>query len=216
MNSQEADFILEFAKYLVKNLYRASQISILTLYTGQLLLIKNKKNSIPELRDTVISTVDNYQGEENEIILLSLVRSNKRNAIGFLKVSNRVCVALSRAKQGFYIFGNAECLKGSFYYDGQNSFSSQICQKSSLWYKVLKCFKDNKNIGKSLPLICCSHQVNFYAKNVEDIKSFLKKGCHGKCKVRKECGHSCKKMCHPFKISIDDPDGHSSILCKEK
>ena len=47
-----------------------------------------------------LTTVDNFQGEENDIILLSLVRSNKEGKIGFLKTENRVCVALSRAKVG--------------------------------------------------------------------------------------------------------------------
>jgi len=45
-----------------------------------------------------VSTVDGYQGEENEIVLLSLVRSNRDGDIGFLKTNNRLCVALSRAK----------------------------------------------------------------------------------------------------------------------
>ena len=45
-----------------------------------------------------VTAVDNYQGEENDIILLSLVRSNEDNQIGFLKTDNRVCVAISRAK----------------------------------------------------------------------------------------------------------------------
>ena len=63
------------------------------------------------MKDIRIVTVDNYQGEENEIILLSLVRSNKENKIGFLEISNRVCVALSRARLGMFLFGNAECLR---------------------------------------------------------------------------------------------------------
>lgn len=45
-----------------------------------------------------LTVVDNFQGEENDIILLSLVRSNDDGNIGFLKIENRVCVALSRAK----------------------------------------------------------------------------------------------------------------------
>jgi superfamily I DNA and/or RNA helicase len=45
-----------------------------------------------------VTAVDNYQGEENDIILLSLVRSNEDGAIGFLKTDNRVCVAISRAR----------------------------------------------------------------------------------------------------------------------
>ena len=55
-----------------------------------------------------VTAVDNFQGEENDIILLSLVRSDR---IGFLKIANRVCVALSRARKGFYIIGNATLLE---------------------------------------------------------------------------------------------------------
>lgn len=62
------------------------------------------------MREVEVVTVDNYQGEENDIILLSLVRNNIEDDIGFLKVSNRVCVALSRARLGLYIFGSAKCL----------------------------------------------------------------------------------------------------------
>jgi superfamily I DNA and/or RNA helicase len=57
------------------------------------------------LKEVRIMVVDNFQGEENDIILLSLVRSNTEAKIGFLKTENRVCVALSRAKMGFYIIG---------------------------------------------------------------------------------------------------------------
>ena len=53
-----------------------------------------------------VTTVDNYQGEENDVIILSLVRSNQEGSVGFLGTDNRVCVALSRARNGFYAFGN--------------------------------------------------------------------------------------------------------------
>ena len=49
-------------------------------------------------RGVRVTGVDNFQGEENEIIIRSLVRSNDENRIGFLKTDNRICVALSRAK----------------------------------------------------------------------------------------------------------------------
>lgn len=60
-----------------------------------------------------ILVVDNYQGEECDIILLSLVRSNEKGNVGFLKTENRICVALSRAKYGFYIIGNMNNLYNS-------------------------------------------------------------------------------------------------------
>jgi superfamily I DNA and/or RNA helicase len=52
---------------------------------GQLLKIKeiSRKTGIR------ICTVDNYQGEENDIVILSLVRSNKERKTGFIKVDNR-------------------------------------------------------------------------------------------------------------------------------
>ena len=46
------------------------------------------------------------QGQENDIILLSLVRSSKSRIIGHLSSTNRLCVAISRARCGLYLFGN--------------------------------------------------------------------------------------------------------------
>jgi helicase required for RNAi-mediated heterochromatin assembly 1 len=58
--------------------------------------------------------VDNYQGQENEVIILSLARANNEGDIGFLKIRNRVNVALSRAKCGMYVVGNFTNIKLGF------------------------------------------------------------------------------------------------------
>lgn len=58
-----------------------------------------------------VNAVDNYQGEENDIILFSLVRSNDKHKIGSLLIKNRLCVAISRAKYGFFAIGNFESIK---------------------------------------------------------------------------------------------------------
>ena len=57
-----------------------------------------------------MTTVDNYQGEESDIVIVSFVRSNDDQKIGFLARDNRVCVALSRAKRGLYCIGNIAVL----------------------------------------------------------------------------------------------------------
>lgn len=57
-----------------------------------------------------MTTVDNFQGEESEVIIASFVRSNEDAKIGFLSRENRVCVALSRAKKGLYCVGNLAML----------------------------------------------------------------------------------------------------------
>jgi superfamily I DNA and/or RNA helicase len=70
------------------------------MYSGQRNLIQDRLRRIGEqdAERIRVSTVDGFQGEENEIIILSLVRSNA-SSIGFLRTSNRVCVGLSRAKK---------------------------------------------------------------------------------------------------------------------
>jgi superfamily I DNA and/or RNA helicase len=93
------------------------------------------KTEWKSLQDVTVQVVDNYQGEENDIILLSLVRSNKKNEIGYLKNENRVCVALSRAKHGMYIIGNMSALA-----------------TSSIWQKIKRTLESQNAIGRELPL----------------------------------------------------------------
>ncbi|KAJ4984384.1 helicase required for RNAi-mediated heterochromatin assembly 1 [Stagonosporopsis vannaccii] len=111
-NEPEAKFIVAFADYLVLNGEAPVGITMLTFYNGQRKRLIQSLRRHPNLCSAPIKvvTVDSYQGEENDIVLLSLVRSNKKHSIGFLSDDNRACVALSRAKRGFYIFGNAELL----------------------------------------------------------------------------------------------------------
>lgn len=106
LNPYEADMALALARHLLMQGYEPSQITILTTYSGQLLHFRKIRKSHSILQPVRISVVDNFQGEENDIIILSLVRSNEDENIGFLRVENRICVALSRAKQGFYLIGN--------------------------------------------------------------------------------------------------------------
>ncbi|MCJ1396231.1 hypothetical protein MMC18_009120 [Xylographa bjoerkii] len=55
-----------------------------------------------------VATVDNFQGEEAKVVVVSLVRSNDERKCGFLKTSNRINVLLSRARHGMYIIGNSD------------------------------------------------------------------------------------------------------------
>ncbi|KAB8302222.1 hypothetical protein EYC80_005667 [Monilinia laxa] len=64
-----------------------------------------KKNLSELLR---IATVDNFQGEEAKVVIVSLVRSTQEKNVGFLKTTNRNNVLLSRAQHGFYLIGNSE------------------------------------------------------------------------------------------------------------
>lgn len=107
-NVYEAKFLVQLAIYLIQNGYSPKEITILTAYLGQVAVIMQERDCVeyPKIDDVSVKSVDDFQGEENKIILLSLVRSNENSRIGFLATRNRVCVALSRAKEGLYIIGN--------------------------------------------------------------------------------------------------------------
>lgn len=110
-NLHEAKFLLNLAAYLIKNGYHPEDVTILSAYSAQMLLLREeRKNGDLILRNVKINVLDNYQGKESKIILLSLVRNNQAGKIGFLKIENRVCVALSRAREGFYMMGNMDLL----------------------------------------------------------------------------------------------------------
>lgn len=112
-NEHEAKFIVRLARHLILNGYESEDITILAAYLGQYYMIVKEKQNYSKLLSRVrVAVLDNYQGEECKIILLSLVRNNNNNYIGFLKIENRVCVALSRAKEGMYVMGNMDLLAG--------------------------------------------------------------------------------------------------------
>ncbi|OZD87762.1 hypothetical protein CH260_24790 [Rhodococcus sp. 05-2256-B2] len=60
-----------------------------------------------------VANIDAYQGQEADVAIFSVTRSNKKHAMGFLSVENRVNVALSRARDALVIVGDAEHIKAS-------------------------------------------------------------------------------------------------------
>lgn len=110
-NKHEAGFLVRLARHLILNGYGPEDITILAAYLGQFYMIVREKQKYGNmLKNVRVAVLDNYQGEECKIILLSLVRNNDGGSIGFLKIKNRVCVALSRAKEGMYVMGNIDLL----------------------------------------------------------------------------------------------------------
>lgn len=69
---------------------------------------KSAEQSVKIKECVRLSTVDNFQGEEAEVVLISTVRCNDKGNTGFLKIANRVNVMMSRAKHGMYVFGSAK------------------------------------------------------------------------------------------------------------
>ncbi|KAJ5853563.1 hypothetical protein N7534_006106 [Penicillium rubens] len=196
VNDFEASMVVNFLAYLVMNKVPASSITVLTFYNGQRKLIMRKKSQNHNVSNSYVNilTVDSYQGEENDIIILSLVRSNDHRGIGFLAQDNRVCVALSRAKYGLYIFGNAQCVN----------------KHSNFWYSVTNVMSENPEdprIGPALPLYCTRHNQETLIEILKDWNN-ITDGCNKPCDRDLPCGHPCPRKCHGSE--------HDWVSCKQR
>ena len=107
-NLGEAEYTVALFQYMVLIGYPPEKISILTTYNGQRELIHDivsqrcgRGTPLDGVRPRAISTVDQYQGQQNDYILLSLVRTK---TVGHLRDVRRLVVALSRARLGLYVF----------------------------------------------------------------------------------------------------------------
>ena len=87
-------------------------------YAGQ---VAAAKELLP--KQIRISTIDSFQGQEKEIIILSLVRSNDDGEIGFLKDYRRMNVAITRAKEQLFVIGDSATIGADAFY---NSFLTYI------------------------------------------------------------------------------------------
>ncbi|KAK3888095.1 hypothetical protein Pcinc_007833 [Petrolisthes cinctipes] len=194
-NLHEAELVIGLCRHLMLQGYSPDEVTILTPYSGQFFLLRKLQQQQDVCTDVKICVVDNFQGEENNIILLSLVRSNVDGKIGFLSTENRVCVALSRAKYGFYVTGNIKLMS----------------EKSVLWKKIEHDLTSRQLIGSSLTLQCSNHPDQLMT--VTSGKDFINKspegGCQQMCgKTLPRCNHSCPKICH-----IQDVE-HNEYKCQ--
>lgn len=145
------------------------------------------------LKTVRVATVDNFQGEEAQVVIVSLVRSNPEHKVGFLRTPNRINVLLSRAKHGMYIIGNTD-----------------TAATVPMWEEVITILRDDNNVGDSLQLCCPRHpDTVIHVKEVDDFITLSPEGgCNEDCSQRLSCGHKCLQRCHSGVM-------HQSVVCLE-
>ncbi|KAK7038214.1 regulator of nonsense transcripts 1 [Favolaschia claudopus] len=130
LNRTEASNVEKIVTKFFKSGVVPGQIGVVTPYEGQRSYIVNymqfngslKKDLYKEIE---VASVDAFQGREKDYIILSCVRSNEHQGIGFLNDPRRLNVALSRAKYGVVILGNPKVLS-----------------KHPLWHYLLTHYKE--------------------------------------------------------------------------
>ncbi|EAQ84249.1 hypothetical protein CHGG_10653 [Chaetomium globosum CBS 148.51] len=223
-NTFEAEMVLRCVKYLGQQGYASDKIVILTPYLGQLrvlrdLLAKNQhdpalsemdKNELIraglisaaaanlDKKPLRISTIDNYQGEESDIVIASLTRSNPSGDIGFMSAPERLNVLITRARNGIVLIGNMDTFMNSK-------------KGKATWHPFFDLLKSKGHLYDGLPVYCGKHpkRTALLKDPLDFDKSCPDGGCTELCDAPLKCGvHKCTSRCHRV---VD----HSRQECKQ-
>ena len=218
-NNDEAEACAKLVGWFIHCGIPATSISVITPYKGQKLTIvralrkvrgalryKAKEYSREVENGVIVSTVDRYQGDENDIVILSLVCTRPGNR--FIALRNRFIVASSRARLGFIIIGCTDALtKSAHGGDGPSHWRRFLQDLTQTEYH--KADQDRnvelkrvRRITDKLPICCPRHpetmlevseSSEFPHLSEEKLAEFCSKTCPY---LLPWCGHSCKVPCH--------------------
>ncbi|ODM92940.1 NFX1-type zinc finger-containing protein 1, partial [Orchesella cincta] len=216
-NQHEADFIAGLCEYLLLQEYQPSEITVLTAYNAQVYLLQRVMPA--SCREVQIVSVDSYQGEENNIILLSLVRSNPENSIGFVGIENRVSTIWQRIHAKLEAGNNCgnglelKCEHGNVTTVKQGSDFLRLKSSGGCGDGcdgTLDLDEDKENVvSEELDIIvkknqmCCGHKPRIACW------AFGRAKCTIRCTHKLKCGHECALTCH----LTQDPD-HLLYKCQ--
>ncbi|KAK9454432.1 P-loop containing nucleoside triphosphate hydrolase protein [Dipodascopsis uninucleata] len=200
-NLGEAEYAVELYMYMRLLGYPSSSISILTTYFGQKILIQDildercKRNPIFGM-PAAVATVDQYQGEQNDYIILSLVRTKR---IGYLRDIRRLTVAFSRARLGLYVFGRRRVMNLSL---SSLNFLNKLDVNKSDNYKL------ELYVGEMFPSVRNATDIDpskvVVMENVEHLGKYVYEMTMKKIEKLKEEGSLPKSVINNLKNNGED------------
>jgi ATP-dependent RNA/DNA helicase IGHMBP2 len=118
-NREEAALVERHFDALRNRYTSAVSVGFLSPYRAQVKVLQDLlKSKQDDATEVTINTIDSFQGQERDIIYISLVRSNTRNEIGFLKDYRRMNVAMTRARKKLVLIGDSATLGSDSFYSG--------------------------------------------------------------------------------------------------
>lgn len=122
-NEGEFNILLEHLYALLEHCYSYEiaplpSIALISPYREQVMMMKKLVKEDTRLIDVpiTINTIDGFQGQERDVVYISLVRSNAKTEIGFLKDYRRMNVAMTRARQKLVIVGDSATIGNDQFY----------------------------------------------------------------------------------------------------
>ncbi|SJL13799.1 related to ECM32-DNA dependent ATPase/DNA helicase B [Armillaria ostoyae] len=220
-NMYEARMVLKIVQYLAQQGYGTDKMVVLTPYLGQLSMLQCelREDADPVLNDLDshdliraglltpgaakltkrplrLATIDNYQGEESDIVVVSLTRSNPNNDIGFMFAPERLNVLLSRARNALIMIGNSDTF-------------TKAKKGKELWKSLFDLLKGQHHIYDGLPVKCERHpdRTALLSTELQFETHCPDGGCSEPCGAKLRCGkHVCPLKCH-------QRDDHSKMAC---
>ena len=144
-NPEEAMLLISHLKLVLEQYERGINltglkrltIGIISPYKEQVQYITNKIGEDEFLKNysaqIAIKTIDGFQGQERDIIYISLVRSNDTREIGFLADTRRMNVALTRAKKKLVVIGDSATLGNHSFYKNFLDYADSVKAYKSAW-----------------------------------------------------------------------------------
>ncbi|CAD7967189.1 unnamed protein product [Amoebophrya sp. A25] len=234
-NGEEALRVVLLAEHLIREGHAPSEIAILAAYKGQMREIRRlieKHHGTPTTRTPVkgqaggkakgkgknsssneqgglaavaVSTVDMFQGDQRDIVLVSFCRSNDSHNGGFLKKDegrNRLIVAKTRARLALIFVGDRRCLETDFpkvrsFHSKQKTVDRKNPTLNPVWSGLFHDLESRQAVGPSLFLQCCRHPGNqkgfICAQELQDDPFVCRELCDNTFPT---CGHRCFQQCH--------------------
>jgi superfamily I DNA and/or RNA helicase len=110
-------------------------IAVISPYREQVIHIKKELEEDPKLTNVeiAVNTIDGFQGQEKDVVYISLVRSNGKSEIGFLGDTRRMNVAMTRARKQLVIVGDSATIGSHPFYDAFLSYCEQNGLYQTAW-----------------------------------------------------------------------------------
>jgi len=142
-NPEEAAFLFRHLTQLVAGLgtrYSVKDfptIAVISPYKQQIQLLKEQLQHSAALHPygdkIAINTIDSFQGQERDIVYISMTRSNTENKIGFLSDTRRMNVAMTRARKKLVVIGDSGTLSQLPFYANFITYAEQKDAYRSAW-----------------------------------------------------------------------------------
>ena len=131
-NQLEAELVVKKVNELIECGVSAGMIAVISPYSAQVRLLREMLGVRHE-SEIEIDSVDGFQGREKEVVIVSLVRSNREGEVGFLADTRRMNVALTRARRKLIVIGDSATITSHGFYQRMVEYFESIGAYHSIW-----------------------------------------------------------------------------------